>query len=296
MKIIDIRQSHAWSEYLKLYGWKSIELSNSNYIRVNSFLFTNRASIQFPSGFDVQELEEISAVCKQHKVLFLKISPADECNGILLKEQGYRQTKQIEIAPNTVRIDLAMPEMSLWETFSSNCRYSVRKAVKDGHRVEFIQLPSQKDLQMCREVLEFRGKKMGFYVPSIKDLTKKVLAFGSEAFVCNIYNHNNQLTGSKFFLGYNGGIWGLHSGTSAVGQKSTAGYMLLWECMKYFKSLGYSFMDIGGISDLRLKHFFKQWNNYSSFKKEFNGELYTFDLPYIKYFGVFANSLAKIPV
>lgn len=284
MHTIDIRQSDFWSDYLRLYNWTSIKTSNNSILRINDYLFTKRASVQMPHPLKSNDLIEIESICRSNKVLFIKVSPNFAQDIEVLKAHNYKKTTKIELAPNTMTIDLTTGFTTIWENFSSNCRYSIHKSERDGCYTKIIKNPSYLDILNFYKLLTSIGRAKHFVIPSLQDILKKVEVFGDESFLCNIYNKDAELLGSKFFLGFDNAVWGLHSATTTLGQKSTGGYKLLSDCLKYFCENNYKQMDLGGIYDNRLKELTNNWRGYSHFKQEFNGKVTYFSLPYVKWF------------
>ena len=287
MDVTYIRQSDAWSSYLKMYGWKSLKLSNGSTLRLTGYILSNRAQLLRPVTLREKDLKEIDELCKKNKVLFVKISPNQYQNTDIFDTFGYRKTKKIDLEPNTVLIDLSKSIATLRKALTSGCRYSINKSDRAKDKVEFLQNPNSDELNKFYSLVGQRGKKKNFYVQNLKDYIEKVKAFGDKAFIGNVYNNEGDILGTKLFLCFKEGVWGMHAATTPLGQKSCGGYKLLWDSFKYFKGLGYKSMDLGGITDERIKGLSKKWAGYSYFKKQFSGEVITFPLPYIKYFNVF---------
>ena len=286
---IYIAQSDDWSNYVALYGWKSFKIKNGSILRIRGNFFTRRAAMQIPKELSIIDLEEIEEICRTNKVHYLKISPNEGQNLKYLEQFKYKQTKNIDLAPNTMYIDLTPDTQAIFNHFSNSCRYSINKAKRERCYTEIIRNPTPKEILEFYKVLSYRAKKKHFTILGLKDIQKKVESFGENSFICNIYNEKGQILGAKFFLGFGDVVWGIHSGTTKLGQKSTAGYKLLFDCVPYFKSLGYRKMDLGGIRDPRLKNLSKGWEHYSHYKREFNGKVIYYSLPYYKWFYSLTN-------
>ena len=282
-EITDIRQSDNWSKYLALYGWKSIKTRNGSILRINGNFLTCRANLQIPSELSSKDLEEIENICRRSDVHILKISPNHKQDVSFLEDRGYKQTNQIELIPNTVFLDLSLGAENLFSLFTRSCRYSINKANRDGCYTEIVRNPTPAETLDFYKTLSLRAKKKKFTILGLKDVQKKADVFGVDSFICNVFDSKDRLLGTKLFLGHCGGVWGMHSGTTELGQKSTGGYKLLYDCIPYFIPLGYKKMDLGGVSDVRLKNLSKKWEEYSHYKREFNGEVVYYSLPYYKW-------------
>lgn len=287
MYIPDIRQSDAWSSYLKMYGWKSLKLSNGSTLRIARYILSNRAQLLRPNNLYKGDLKEIDELCKKNGVLFVKISPDQDQNTGVFKSFGYKITKNIDLPPKTMVIHLSKSIDTLWNNLTNGCRYSINKSRRDEDKIEFIQKPNIDELNNYYNLMRKRGRKKKYYIPNMKDHIETVKAFKDKVFIGNVYNKSGDILGTKLFLGFNQGVWGMYSATTKLGQKSCGGYKLLWESFEYFKELGYKRMDLGGMTDDRVKKLSKKWEGYTFFKKQFNGEIVTFPMPYIKYFNIF---------
>ncbi|MBI2414411.1 hypothetical protein HYV31_01005 [candidate division WWE3 bacterium] len=280
----DIRQSDNWSQYLQTYGWNSQRLSGGNVIRFNKFLFTKRASMQLPKPLNKTDLAEIERICRKNRALYLKITPNNTQDLDLLINSGYKKTNKIEIAPNTMLLDLTSQLEDIKKKFTGNCRYSIHNAEKDGCYTTIIKNPDKKDVEVFYKIMQERSRKKHFFIFGITDLLAKISSFGDQSFVCFVYNINNELLGAKMFLGFKETIYGIHSGTTEAGQKTNGGYKLLMDSIVYFKELGFETMDLGSVEDKRLKGLTHTWKNYSHYKYEFNGQIVYYNFPYIRWF------------
>ncbi len=281
---LDIRQSEPWSRYIENYGWETILLSDGSRMAISKYLFFKRANLLRPKTLTKEVLTEIQSICRSQKILFVKISPSHNQSLEYLTEFGYLTTRKIDLPPKTMFINLKETEDVIWKSLKSNCRYSINKSTREGDRIEFIQNPNEKEIKKYYSLISKRGLRKGFLVQNYIDHKNKIKAFSQNAFIGNVYNKENELLGTKLFLGHGNDIWGMYAGTSNSGQKSCGGYKLLWESFLFFKANGYNVMDLDGLADDRFAKLSKKWKGYTFFKKQFNGTEVSFPLPHIKYF------------
>lgn len=293
MHATDIRQSDAWSNYLEMYGWNSLKLTSGPTLRITSYILSNRAQLLRPNILHEADLKEIDELCKKNGVLFIKISPSQKQDIRIFESFGYKKSNRIDLPPREMVLDLSKNISDTWSNLTKGCRYSISKSRRDEDKFEFIQNPSVHVLKNFHKALSERKRIKNFYAPGLKNHIELVRAFGDNAFIGNVYNRNEDLLGTKMFLGFKECVWGIFAATTKLGQKSCGGYNLLWESLEYFKKLGYKTMDLGGMSDDRVKRLSKKWAGYTFFKKQFNGKVVTFPMPYIKYF--ILNPLKKTP-
>lgn len=287
-QIEDIRQSDSWSTYLARYNWQSFKLGENITIRTTPILFLNKAHILRPKTLSKENLGDIDAFCKQHKIFFIKISPNYGQDLEILKKYGYKETKSIELPSKTMVIDLEKTDNQLWNNLTSKGRYNIRKADRDQNYTSFIRKPNKKQIDIFYEKLQHRSRKKNFYVQSKNELSDRLNAFGDNVYIANVFNKNKRLLGTKLFFGHDKGIWGIYAATTALGQKSCGGYKLLWDSFEYFRKLGYKQMDLDGLYDERLKKLSQKWIGYTYFKRQFKGKEILFPMPYVKYFNIFA--------
>lgn len=283
MNIVDIRQSDAWSNYLKMYGWTSYKLNGGGILRTAKFPFFSIAKIHRAHCLTPYDLKEVESICKTNRAVYSKIFPSVDQDLSVLESFGYKRRGGIDLPPRTAFINLPQDEDTLWKNLTKDCRYCINKSCRDNDRVEIIQNPNDESVNKYYKIINDRSRKIRFYTPSIVDHAEKIRCFGKESYICTVYNRGGEILGTKMFLGFNGCIWYIYSGITKPGEKSCGNYQLMWECIKYFKKQGYNVMDMEGLSDERLKRQTKRWKNYSDYKMQFGGKIVNFPLPYAKY-------------
>lgn len=299
-KIEDVRQSDGWGKYLRSLGWRTTRTSKGTQIALIKSGIINVAKIQRPHSLDLEEIREIEKICRENKCLFVRIEPNIEQNISLLEEEGYYPSPYPLIPPSTIFINLQKSEDDLWDSLSKSGKYSVRRAQREGAKIEFYKNPEPKIVKIFEGISSETAKKKNFGYSSYEELLTKVRAYQDESFILIAKNNNNEITGANFYLGYKGNIWYMHGGTTDIGRKSKAGYELVWQSFLYFKKQGYKFLDLEGRDDDRFPSFTKNWGGFSHFKEKFGGIEAKFPYPQVKLFSpllkFFSKFYGKIPL
>jgi lipid II:glycine glycyltransferase (peptidoglycan interpeptide bridge formation enzyme) len=291
--MIDIRQSDNWARYLETLGWHFVKTKAGVNIEFKKLGPVSLVKIQRPRQLSQKDLEEFEQLCKQNKSLFIKIEPWIEQNLEVLEKNGYHISNAPLAPPTTIYIDLVKSKEELWHSVSRSGKYSIRRAQREGVRVEYFKNPSEELLKEFYGVEADTGKKKKFYVQSLQDLKAKAEEFGDECYIIKVFDGENNLCGMNFYLGFKGNIWFIHGGTTDTGRKNKTGYDLVWQAILYFKELGYKVMDLEGKDDDRFPAFTKDWGGFSHFKEKFGGEVVEFPKPRIKYLNPFLKFIAK---
>ncbi len=268
---LDIRQSPKWQSFLEALGWQS--LVSSHGVRASLLLspYGHVIKIQRPRPLEALDLEEISAWANKYKVFLVKLEPSLNQNLALLQDFKYLPLGEPLIPPSTRFIDLTLSKDALWKSLSHSCRYSIRRAYREGAHVKFFRYPDEDTLRTFYEIHKGTGHSQGFYVAPFKEYVKKVALFGPDAVLGLVYGPDGVPTGGNLYLGFGSGVWYMHGGTTSVGRKNRNGYVLYWESILHSKELGYTVLDLEGVDDPRYPAFTKHWGGLSHFKEKFGG-------------------------
>lgn len=283
LEIEDIRQSDAWFEFLKLYGWKKLTINKKINVAMLKTPFGQFAKIQRAGNISHQDLSEINNVLHKEKSLFIKIEPSLIQDLDLLDSNDFRKSRGFMAPPSTLFIDLGQKENDLWNSFSHSAKYSIRRAVREKARVERIIAPDEKQLQYFYELIKQTTRHKRFSTISLPNLIATTTIFKNNSILFLVYNDQNELQGGKYFLTYKSCVWYMYGGTSDEGRKSKSGYNLVWESFLGLKRLGFEWLDFEGVDDSRYSNT-RQWGGFSHFKEKFGGVVIQFPYPRIKYY------------
>ena len=290
---LDIRQSPEWLLYLEFLGWEKIETSNG----VRAALMDNKLGkaikVQRPEKVVSSDLEEIEKVALERKISMIKVEPSLNQDLKILEDAGFIPQGSPLSPPTTIFIDLTLNPEDLWAQLSDSCRYSIRRAQREGAKTEFFTNPSKEKVAEFYKIHASTGKQKSFYIQGEDEIQKKVELFGDKAILGIVSTKEGAATGANLYLGYGKGIWFIHGGTTAEGRKTKNGYELYWQSFLYFKSLGYAWLDLEGVDDRRYPAFTKNWGGLSHFKERFGGTRVEFPSPYVKLFNPWLRKLSK---
>ena len=273
MEHIDLRQSDEWSEYLKLYGIKSVKTSSGVVVRILPIGFTSALKVYRPQNLTLDDINEIKDLGKKNKAMLIKIEPSFNQDVKVFEKTGFIKVKSATISPKTIWIDLLNSEDSLWKDISVSARYSIKRAYRENVKVLIDKNPSEQVLKEFYDMAKKRADEKNYYIQGFEDLKRKVSVFKEKSYLVRAYGITGTLLSAKFYLGYEDCVWYLHGGTSDEGQKTKAGYAICWESIKYFKRVGYNILDWDGIYDERFPGLTKKWKNLTDFKMKFGGKV-----------------------
>jgi lipid II:glycine glycyltransferase (peptidoglycan interpeptide bridge formation enzyme) len=293
-KIKDIRQSGEWQKYQKWLGWTCLKTSKGTNIALRKILSRAVVKIQRPHNLTQKELVEIEKICRKHKALFIKIEPGSNQNLDELKKAGYVKSYHPLLPPSTIFIDLTKPEKKLWKENSKTCRYSIRRAQREGATIEIHNRPSEDILEIFRGLMKQTAQAKKILVPSLKDLKEQINSFGDDSYVTFVKDPQGAYMAGNYYLGFGKNIWYVHGGTSHIARKGLWGYELTWKSFLLLKKRGYKILDQEGIDDSRFPSFTKNWGGFSHFKEKFGGEKVIFPYPHIKLLNPTLKLLQKI--
>lgn len=293
-EITDIRQSSEWLSYLEFLGWERIttSLGANGALKISSL--GRVMKVQRPKGITSQDIAEIEEIAQRRKISFIKIEPSLTQDLQVLEQAEYLPNGSPLCPPTTIFIDLTKTSQELWKDLSQSCKYSIKRAQREGAKVEFFTFPSKERVEDFYKIHSSTGKQKGFYVQSLEDIQKKVDLFKEKAILATVSNSSGEITGANLYLGFGEAIWYMHGGTTVQGRKSKNGYELYWQSILYLKSLGYSWLDLEGVDDSRYPIFTKNWGGLSHFKEKFGGIRAEFPAPYVKLLSPWLKLLFKI--
>ena len=128
----DLRQSNKWTEYLKLYRWRSEQLSKGYTIRFANVWFFSIAKLQRPFlSLSSSDFMEIDAACKKNKSAVLVYEPIPEQDLEQVKQAGFVEGKHPNIPTVSLALRITPSEEELWKGLSESAKYSVRRAKRE---------------------------------------------------------------------------------------------------------------------------------------------------------------------
>ncbi len=293
--ITDPRQSDAWGEHLRSYGWKLQRTKSGILVAVMKMPFIGSIiKIQRPRVVTEEDLLEIEELSKKTKALFVKIDLFVGQDVEIFKKYGY-VTSSFPLCPTkTMFVDLNLDFDSLWARVSHSGKYSINRARREGAKLYFYRNPSKEKMEEYYKVLSYTGHRKHFYVEPFKNVWVRKEAFGTDSFLIMVYGKEGKVEGGKFFMAYKDDVVYNTGGTTEAGRHTKSGYLLTWEALLYFKRLGYKYLDLEGLYDTRFPSFTSGWEGFSHFKDKFNGEIIEMPVPQIKYISPVIKAMVRL--
>lgn len=285
-----ILQTGAWGELKSAFGWKPVRL-------ITGDLGAQVLFRSLPLGLSVGYLpkpinchqwtsdssqfwEELDAVCKKHRAIFLKIEPdlwEEETASISLDTVPGNQKSAHNIQPpRTIIVDLDGSEDDILARMKQKCRYNVRLAEKKG-----VTVRPWNDLQGFHAMMAITGGRDGFGVHSLeyyRTAYKLFSAAGMAELLVAAYQDKPLAALMVFLRGTR--AWYLYGASNNEERNRMPAYLLQWEAMKWAKARGARQYDLWGIPDqdeTTLEQNFENrsdglWGVYR-FKRGFGGQV-----------------------
>lgn len=282
---MDIRQTPEWGEFLKSYGWKSVEVEGS-FARVKTLGFAGSIiKVQRPKEINEKFLKKLDLLAQKERALFIKLEPNLGSKIDLLASFGFRGDLWPTLASKTILLKTSKDPAS---DFPKDARYVLRKMDSDL-KVEFFEINDKKAQEIFYELFKKSGQRAHFFVPSLqKDIGPKCVAFKNKGFIVNAFYKKVPCATAMILYTKDMGFYA-HAGNDSVGIKQHASYKIIEETLKKLYQLKIGQLDLEGIYDTRYESFTKNWAKFSMFKKNFGGTIVEFPGSFIKYRSKFAK-------
>ncbi len=295
---LDIRQSEPWSKYLNFLGWETFRTSSGINFQVMQSKLGNVVKVQRPKNVTSKDLQEIEDRAEELGLALIKVEPDVKQDLEVFKEGGYVEGASPLSPPATIFINLLDSKEKLYEDLSGSCKYSIRRAKREGAQVEFFKNPGEEVLDRFYKIHKSTGKQKSFYIQSYEDISKKIEVFGDQAILGMVSSPigedgKREVTGTNLYLGFRNCVWYIHGGTTKAGRKTKNGYELYWQSILHLKKEGYRLLDLEGVDDKRFPTFTKDWGGLSHFKEKFGGTRVEFPPPYVKYLKPWLKKMSK---
>lgn len=290
---------------MRSIGWHVLELETKNskiktFIKriplIGSVIKIHRPNLPIPFA-------EIDEIARKNRALFVKIQPSAE------KQAGSELINQLEdrsyvkdtwplIPTRTIKIDLTKDEKKLFAEMSKDARYSIRRAHRNGVKIEILKLGSQNKktknkLDKFYYLLKKRGKNKGFGVQNKREYDKRNQAFAENSFFVSAYKSTNDLpiAGALILISDKIG-WYFQAASDETSRKLLAPYLVMWESIKLAKQKKCETFDLEGVYDPRYATF-KNWKDFTIFKKKFGGKAVEYVGAFLKYHNKLFKSLSQ---
>jgi len=260
----DIRQSQKYQEYLQKLGWHIDELKVKNeklkiYVRKLPLLGNFIKIHHPPVALTNNDLKELA---KRHKAFSI----------------------QVTFSPSkTLILDLKPDLKKIFNNFSKDTRYEIRKAQKNN-----IKVGLSNDISAFAKMWTETALRRHFWIPFEKEIKILYESFGDKAylffaFCSNDSNHDNKPLAGTLVLVHDNQAHYFHAASTLEGRKLQAPSLIVWEAIKLAKKKGCTKFDFEGIFDPRDKDT-KNWQGFTRFKKGFGGKEVEYPLTKTKFY------------
>lgn len=175
-------------------------------------------------------------------------------------------------------VKLNKSEEEIFMSLKGNYRRNIKKAQREGLVVK-IYNEGKEPINMFYKVLceVFSNTK---FLPRSKNYFENVwrILSNSQKAIILTAELNDKIVGSYLVAFDNKNAYELYGGVTLEGRNHEAGYLLKWEAIKYFNSIGKNIYDHWGVSKRNLDGTYQKGElyNISSFKEGFGGEYIEF--------------------
>jgi lipid II:glycine glycyltransferase (peptidoglycan interpeptide bridge formation enzyme) len=247
----NIRQSEEYAKYLEKLEWQNYDLRFKNsdlriYLRKIPFL-GNFVKIYYPQvNLTNNDLKEMA---KKYKAFSVQVT--------------YSPSK-------TLVLDLKPSLEKIFESFSKDTRYEVRKAQENG-----IVVKQSDDISAFAKMWTETALRRHFWIPFEKEIKALYESFGPKAFLLMAYHSpltiNHLPLAGTLILIHDKVAHYFHAASTIEGRKLQGPSLVIWEAIKLAKGKGCTSFDFEGIFDPRDKDT-KNWQGFTRFKKGFGGK------------------------
>jgi lipid II:glycine glycyltransferase (peptidoglycan interpeptide bridge formation enzyme) len=248
-------QSWEWGEFRKATG-NDVQRFPFGQITLHTIAPTNfkiGAFIKGPAPTKTM-LDELKASAKKEKIIFIKLEPnvvKDEKIIKLLEKNGAVRGKTL-FTPTTFWIDLTISEEDLLKSFHSKTRYNIRLAQRNG--VEIVEDNSDKAFEKYISLTRETVDRQGFYAH-----TEKYHRLMWEHFHQSpITNHQppiarlltarykREIITCWIIFVWKDVLYYPYGASTEKYKEVMANNLMLWEAIRFGKSLGLKTFDLWG--------------------------------------------------
>ena len=216
--------------------------------------------------------EKIAEIAKKEKCVFVRVRPQlinTPENLQLLADLGLKKSPMHLATEHTVIIDLTKSEDELLANMRRQTRYEVRRADKQGIKVEKSQ--SEEIFKEFRKVQAETAKRQGFVPPNLKTLMAEREAFGDNVAIYLAKTDDGKPIAYGMIIkdGKEGDYY--EAASTDLHRKMPGAYALLWQAMKDLKAEGYERFNLWGIAPPGQPN--HRYAGVTTFKTGFGGEV-----------------------
>lgn len=239
----------------------------------------------YPKGYmpDEEQLSALRELAKKYNAIAIKMEP--NIAQPVGSPSGHKSIAEFLIQNDcvigrslftkyTFMVDLTLSEERLMENMKSKTRYNVQLAEKKG--VQIVENTSDDGMKTYLDILDETTKRQGFYAHTPEYFENMWKELGHTGLM-RIFEarYDNQVLVSWILFISGDTLYYPYGSSRAVHRDVMASNLMMWEVIKFGKSLGLKKFDMWGAlgPDPDKNH---AWYGFHRFKEGYGGELYEF--------------------
>jgi peptidoglycan pentaglycine glycine transferase (the first glycine) len=246
-------QTGEWGELKSAFGWKPIRIVNGN---CGAQILYRELPLGLTIGYipkanpDLSLWEEIDAIRKQNRAIFLKLEP-DHWED---DEQGSESpnTKfELRISPHniqpprTIILDIRGSEEEILARMKQKTRYNIRLAEKKG-----VTVRAWSNIESFHKMMLLTGERDGFGVHSLEYYKRAYeLLHPRQRGELLVAEYNGQPLAALFVARNGNRAYYLYGASTDAERSRMPTYWLQWEAIKWAKARGSEEYDLWGVPD-----------------------------------------------
>ncbi|MCC7118140.1 MAG: peptidoglycan bridge formation glycyltransferase FemA/FemB family protein [Anaerolineales bacterium] len=220
--------------------------------------------------------EEVNAVCKKRRAIFLKIEPDVWSGEFHYQTSALRISPQNIQPPRTITISIKEAEAAILARMKPKCRYNIRLAEKKEIRVRVWD-----DLRAFHALMTVTGGRDGFGVHSEAYYQRAYELFQPKG-ACELLvaEYAGEPLAALMVFAHGKRAWYVYGASNDRERNRMPTYLLQWEALRWAQARGCEEYDLWGVPDANedaLESQFETrhdglWGVYR-FKRGFGGEV-----------------------
>ena len=281
-------QMGKWGELKSAFGWKPVRLILDD--TTGAQILFRRLPFGLTLGYlpkslvsnELQETgnkfwNEVDAVCKKNKAIFLKIEPDSWEDSLLITRHSLLVTSPHNIQPpRTVIVSIKKTEDEILARMKQKTRYNIRLAEKKG-----VTVRAWDDVESFHAMMQVTGGRDGFGVHSL-DYYRRAYELFHPTGACELLVAEVEGRPLAALMVFSNGrrAWYVYGASNDEERNRMPTYLLQWEAIRWAKARGCEEYDLWGVpdedenvleADFETRHD-GLWGVYR-FKRGFGGEI-----------------------
>lgn len=249
-------QSNEWAEFRKKTGIKTIKIKDGIQMTIHKIPYTPWAIGYVPKSLMPTEdiISDLKTIGMQEKCIFIQIEP-----NVIVNDNLKSKIKNLELEPAnhplftkyTFLLDLTKSEEELLKKMHPKTRYNIKVATK--HNVKIVKDNSDKAFDEYLRLTEETTQRQKFYAHTKKYHklmweTLKAKNSDTNKLSANLFlaKYKNQTLAAWILFVFKDTLYYPYGASSNLYRETMASNLMMWEAIKFGKSLGLKKFDMWG--------------------------------------------------